>query len=798
MDEHALTVLEFYQLLDRVAGYAQTVEGADAIRSLRPKSQMPAITAKHGLYADTLDMLSRRGLRPPPLHFESVTGILRRVTPEGAVVEAMDLLLCLKILDKAAAVREFMQRASCRAYACLQELGHALDPCALLVARLRRSLDQDGGVLDGASDTLRDLRRRVRTVENQIRKRLECLLRDPDCGGLLQEKFATIRNGRFVVPVRREFKAEMPGIIHDHSNSGQTLFIEPAETLEAGNELADLRLQEKDEVLRILAELSAVVRKHAPALSRNQWLITELDVAVAIAGWGNEYACSLPTFGCRLSLVRARHPLLQFRLKNTGEDVVPLDFELPQGARAMVITGSNTGGKTVALKAVGLLSLAAQAGLPVPVESGSTFIAFRQIFADIGDEQSLDADLSTFSAHIRHATGILRHVADAGPSLVLLDELGAGTDPLEGGALACGILLELVACPALVIATTHLGVVKNLAHERKDMVNAAVRFNSETLRPEYTLDIGRPGASHALDIARRLGVPSGVLETAVEVLSNDHLRLEGMLAQMEEDQRLLSQRESEAQDTLAELTKGRDELRLELRSLRRERKQLLHEAYQQAEGIVLNTRKQMERLVLDLKRTSAGAERSDAAAGEARKAIEVRTKTLGKVIDETAPKPESPVRPDALQVGQGVWVERLQANARIVELGKDGYEVTVELGDVRFTVSARELGKATVELQDPPARVKVSHPRPIGRVDAEINLLGKSVDEALPGLDGFLSRALLGSLPQVRIIHGFGTGNLRRGIHDWLSQRTYIKGFRLGKHGEDPGGAGVTIVTLGS
>ncbi|OGV63270.1 MAG: hypothetical protein A3K19_12875 [Lentisphaerae bacterium RIFOXYB12_FULL_65_16] len=798
MDEHALNVLGYPALLQAVAGYAQTSGGRDLLLRLRPAVDLAQVTAHHGLYAECLALLET-GSAAPDLGFPDLAEILARVAPEGAVIEGPDLLQCQELLRRSTAVQGFLQREECRGCRHLLELGRALDPCVELQQRLQRALDKDGELVDRASERLRELRTEIRSIERRIQTALDTLLKAPGLDPVLQERFVTVRNGRYVIPVRREEKAGLPGVTHDHSNSGQTLFIEPTQTLPLGNDLADVRLHERDECRRILADLSAQVRGRRAAVEANQQVLTEMDAALAVAAWACDYHCTLPVFGAEFGLVRARHPLLekQFRTAGGTRQVVPIDVRLKPQTRVFLLTGSNTGGKTAALKTIGLLALAAQAGLPLPVDAASRFVVFRQVFADIGDEQSLLTNLSTFSAHISHVANVLRQLGSA-PALVLLDELGAGTDPLEGGALACAILDELCRRAALTVATTHLGTVKTFVHEQAGMLNASVRFNVETLQPEYVLDIGRPGASNALNIARRLGLPNHILHRAERHLSSDHLRLEGILGQMEEDQRRLSVREDELQATVTDLARDRTELRKELQALKKERRRLLHDAYLQASGIVENTRRQMENMLRELHAAHPQAPR-DGVTADVRRVIRAQTSKLDVAVEETAPRPEEPVRLDGVAPGQTVWVERLQADAEVVGVDRERAIVTVLLGGVRFDVQARELGRpqnGPLPESDGALKVMVTRPRAVDAVPAELNLIGLRVDEALPRLETYLDRAVLAGLPEVRIVHGFGTGRLRAAVHESLRGCGLVRRFRLGRQGEDPGGAGATLVAL--
>jgi DNA mismatch repair protein MutS2 len=794
MDHHALHVLEYGELLDTVGGYAQTALGRAAVQSIQPSAQPEANVPRSAHYTEVLALLAA-GVALPGLFFPDAHEPLRRVVPEGALLDGPDLLLVRGLLDIAAEAAAFLQSETCRERPALRDLASRIHPCRSLCADLHRSLDKDGSVLDGASPALRALRQRAVQLEQALQRSLERLLKDAAFSEAIQESFVTLRNGRFVVPVRREQRGSLPGIVHDHSNSGRTVFVEPSATVPLGNDLADVRLQERDEVRRILIALSAAVRVVAAVLRDTLAALTELDAVFAVGRWAVAFHCVLPRFGTRLRLYGARHPLLekQLRLEGRAADMVPLDFDPPAGVRTVVITGSNTGGKTVALKTLGLLTLLAHSGLPVPADPRSEFARFVRVFADIGDEQSLQASLSTFSARIRHLTDVFEH-SRAGRSLVLLDEIGAGTDPIEGGALACAILQQLAARQTLTVATTHLGIVKQFVQEHAQMLNAAVRFNTDTLKPEYVLDIGRPGASHALLIARRLRLPDDVLTAAERMLSSDHLRLERVLASMEDDQRRLADSEREARGARDDLVRERDAVRLELEALRKERRRLLHDAYHQAEAIVENARREIENRLRQIRETARQPETALAKAAEARQDLADRSRRLEQGIEQTAARPERPLPPAQLAAGQRVWVEKLQAHGTILTIGDHGHSARVEVGGLPFTVETRELGSSRQAAEARPT-VTVARPRPQQAVTSEINLLGLRVDEGVARLDQFLDRAVLAGLSEVRVIHGFGSGRLRAGIHEWLRSNRVVKGFRLGGE-KDPGGAGATLVTL--
>lgn len=795
MDPHALTVLEFGALLDTIGGYAQTSRGRALVQAIRPPLRTADDLPRSDLYADVLAVLDT-GTALPGVFFDDPEAPLRRAAPEGAVLDGSELLLVRGLLDAAAEVSAFLHSEPCQPRPALRALAARTHRCAPLAADLHRSLDTAGAVLDSASPALHALRQRASHLEHAVQRSLERLLKEPGLADVIQESFVTLRNGRFVIPVRREQRGSLPGIVHDHSNSGRTLFVEPSTSIPLGNDLADVRLQERDEVLRILAALSADVHHALPLVLDTLASLTTLDAAFAVGRWAVAFRCVLPRQGPRLRLFQARHPLLEKHLRQEGRaaDLVPLDFDPPGGVKAVVITGSNTGGKTVALKTVGLLTLLAHSGLPVPADPRSEFARFDQVFADIGDEQSLQANLSTFSAHIRHLTAVFEQ-SRHGHSLILLDELGAGTDPIEGGALACAILQQLAARQTLTLATTHLGIVKQFVQDQRQMRNAAVRFNTDTLKPEYTLDLGRPGASHALLIARRLHLPADVLNAAEKMLSSDHLRLEQILASMEDDQRRLADSERDARGARDELVQQRESVRQELQELRQERRRLLHEAYQQASGIVENARREIENRLRQIREAATQpAAAASAMAAAARHTLEEHSRRLREGADQTAPRPAHPLPTAQIAVGRRVWVEKLQAHGTILTITDHGHSARVEVGGLPFTVEVRELGRSP---QPAPvaSTVSVQRPRPQGPTATEVNLVGLHVDEALARLDQFLDRAALAGISEVRVIHGYGTGRLRAGIHEWLRTQKLVRRFRLGGE-KDPGGAGATVVTL--
>ena len=802
MNEHSFKVLEYHELLALIAGYTQSQLGADIVQNIRPHTQLNAIQSRRNLYGDLLGM-AETSLSLPPLRIDDISQILREVAPDGAVVAGVDLNAVRGVLDVCYDLQAFLTKPECLHFSYLQKLAAPLNPCDQLRFDIARSIDSDGAVLDSASPKLRELRRACITTEAKIQRYLDTLVKSNEIGDNAQERFVTMRNGRFVIPIRKDAHTTLTGIVHDLSNSGQTMFVEPNATLGWGNDLARLRIEERDEVRRILAVLSGQVRLAADSIRVNQRIIAELDAAAAVARWAVAYGCHFPNFGGYLSLHQARHPLLmaQFRKMGGGRDVVPLDLELPKGTKILAITGSNTGGKTIALKTTGLLALAAQSGLPIPASQDSQFAIYDHILADIGDEQSIEANLSTYSGHISNIASILEETWD-GSSLVLLDELGSGTDPLEGGAIACAILAAFLKRKAVTITTTHLGMVKNYVQQHPQMTNAAVRFDINSLKPLFILDIGRPGASYALLTAKRIGLPADILADAENHLSGEHLRMEEMLAKMEADQKTLAEQARQIEETNRELIQKRDQLRSELDSLRNDRKKLTNEAYQKAQAIVDNTRRDMENLVREIRekakrKSNDGSDVQTDDIAKIREKIVDRERRIGEGLRTSSNRPAAPVTADELQVGKKVWIERLNAHGKIVSVSENKKTIIVSVDGVNFTMKAADIQKPTEKDEPPkPTVVKIVAPVVKGDTSHEINLIGLRVEDALEQLEPFINRSIMARIDEIRVVHGFGTGRLRAGIHEWLRRQPSVRSFRLGREPHDIGGAGCTIVKL--
>jgi DNA mismatch repair protein MutS2 len=618
-----------------------------------------------------------------------------------------------------------------------------------------------------------------------VREKLEGMVRSSTTQKMLQEALITVRNDRFVIPVKSEYRSSFGGIVHDQSSSGATMFIEPEQVVQMNNKLRELRIQEEREIEKILQRLTAGVAEHTDPLESNVDLLGQLDFLFAKARLAREMKGSLPAMNGKgyLRIRRGRHPLIAI------ENAVPLDVELGGSYSAIIVTGPNTGGKTVSLKTVGLLSLMAMTGLFVPAEDGSELCVFDAVFADIGDEQSIEQSLSTFSSHMTNIIGILKKMTPR--SLVLLDEVGAGTDPAEGSALAIAILENIRAMGCRLIATTHYSELKAYAYDRQGVINASMEFDVETLRPTYRLLVGVPGRSNAFAIAERLGLSRRVIEDARVQVTEEDQRVESMIAKLEEHRIAAEHERREAERLRRETEEIRRELTEEKRKLHEQRDRWLAEAERQAADAVAKAKREAEAIIADLRKQAM----EEGASIKEHKLIEAKRK-----LDETAPKPRKPsaaasgARAKAqVSVGDEVKVVSLGQRGHVVERQADG--AVVQLGIIKMKVALTDLepvgASSPSRQQKSVATVKRTRDE---NVRTELDLRGSNVEEAIVEVDRFLDEAIMANLSQVYIIHGKGTGVLRTGIQDYLRRHKHVRTFRIGAFNE--GGLGVTVAEL--
>ena len=791
MNSHALNVIELPRTLALISERATSPLGAERVRNLLPITDRDAIEREHARVAAVRSLLSAE----EPWHLPGVPdarAALTRLRVEGASLAAPDLLVVGALLRSSRATRESLrgERASPMVAAVLAGQIESLFTNKGVEDTIERAIDEDAHVRDDASSTLKKIRRELKGSQGELIKLLERAMARLEPHQRVADMSVTVRNGRFVIPVRREAQGAVGGIVHDASATGGTLFVEPPAAVEAGNRIRELQIEEIEEIDRILMDLTEKLRPHREALEDSLEALVVLDSLVARARYAIEFRCAAAELSDStegFSIVQGRHPLLMAQ----GIEVVPFDLEMSGNERTLLVSGPNTGGKTVLLKALGLFSALVQSGIPAPVDPGSRVAIFDNIYADVGDEQSILASLSTFSAHLKNLAEVLSSATTH--SLVLIDELGSGTDPTEGAALGGAILEALTARGTLSIATTHLGALKELATQVDGVVNASLQFDGVALAPTYRLTKGVPGRSYGISIARRLNLPSEVLTRAEERIPVDERRVTALLADLETREKALTAAEREA-GSIAEDAKDRARRVADRESTVREReREFERTSRREARQYLLEARAEVERTIRELKSAS---EQGEEAAREARRRVENLAHEQGRELDrlerETSGEPKTG---NEIEVGIGdfVEVETLDGRiGRVVEI-RNG-EAVVAVGVMKLAVPRSSLRLTSAEAAAPEVAVAIQGDLPEVHAPSEIDLRGMRVGEVDDIVMQAVDAAIRADLKTLRIIHGKGTGALRERVAEMLRKESRVTNFRLGAWNE--GGAGVTVVDL--
>lgn len=791
MNSHALGVIEFPRTLALIAERATSALGAERVRELRPGIDANEIERELTRVAAVRSLISAED----PWHFNGVPdgrAALTRLRVEGASLTAPDLLSAGALLRSSRVTRESLRGGgvSPLATAVLARQIDALVVNKAIEDAIDKAIDEDGQVRDDASGELRKIRRELRGSQGELIKLLERAMAQLEQHQRVADMSVTVRNGRFVIPVRREAQSAVGGIVHDASQTGGTLFVEPPAAVEAGNRIRELQIEEIEEIDRILLDLTEKLRPHRDTLAQSLEALVTLDSLVARARFGIEFRCAaveLSDSTNGFNIVQGRHPLLTAQ----GISVVPFDLEMAPSERTLLISGPNTGGKTVLLKALGLFSALVQSGIPAPVDSGSRIAIFDDIYADVGDEQSILASLSTFSAHVKNLAEVLSSATER--SLVLIDELGSGTDPIEGAALGGAILEALTRRGTLSIATTHLGALKELATQVDGVVNASLQFDPVALAPTYRLTKGIPGRSYGISIARRLNLPGDVLARAEERIPVDERKVTALLAELEAREKTLSATEREAGEIAEDARERARRVAERERSVKERERELERSSRREARQYLLEARAEVERTIRDLK---AASEAGDEAAREARKRVESLANEQGRELDrlDSERTSEPALRDDAeLNVGDFVEVETLGGKiGRVVEIRAG--EAVVAVGVMKVAVPRTSLRVSSPEAAAPEVAVAIRGDLPDVHAQSEIDLRGMRVNEIDDIVMHAVDAAIRADLKSLRIIHGKGTGALRERVAEMLRKESRVTSFRLGAWNE--GGAGVTVAEL--
>ena len=791
MNPKALKTLEYNKIIDKLTEFAGSALAKEMCRNLQPSTDLYEIQA---LQKETSDALSRiyqkgavsfRGVR-------DIRGSIKRLEI-GAIIGINELLSICSLLDVCSKVKAYSRNDRDPDFEdSLEAMFQALQPLTPVSSEIRRCIASEEELNDDASPALFKIRRSMRQINDKVHAQLQTMV-NGSARTYLQDAVVTMRNGRYCIPVKAEHRGQIPGMIHDQSSTGSTLFVEPMAVIKLNNDLRELELKEEKEIEMILATLSARCGEETEALRDDLDLLTKLDFIFARAQLSRSMNGTQPDFNeeGRILIKKGRHPLLD------KKKVVPIDIQLGKDFELLIITGPNTGGKTVSLKTVGLFTLMGQAGLHIPAFDHSELSVFHEVFADIGDEQSIEQSLSTFSAHMTNTVSILKEADDR--SLVLFDELGAGTDPTEGAALAIAILSNLHRRGSRVMATTHYSELKVFALSTPGVENGCCEFDVETLRPTYRLLIGVPGKSNAFAISQKLGLSQDIIEEAKTHLTKQDEDFEDLLADLEQKRVTIEQERDQINSYKEEIRELKQRLESKQEKLDLSRDKILREANEQARNILQEAKDYADTTIRNFQKYGKAAGVSAKDMEKERGKLREKMSTVDKKLSakNAAPKKShKQLTAKDLHIGDSIKVLSLNLKGTVSTLPDAKGNLFVQMGILRSQVNIRDLEKLDDTVitgcnfsKTGSGKIKMSKS---ASVSTEINLLGKTVDEAIMELDKYLDDAYIAHLPSVRIVHGKGTGALRKGVHNYLRRQKHVKSYRLGEFGE--GDAGVTIV----
>lgn len=783
MNKKTFRILEFDKIIEQLAALADSEPGKRLCLRLTPKSDPDKIRLMQKQTSDALARLLRGG--STSFGSNKDIGFITKHLSIGGSLNSEELLLLAGLLENVARVKQY-DRSEDQTDS-LSEFFNALEPLTNLSTEVRRCILGPDEFADDASPALKDIRRKINHTQDKIHSQLNSMV-NGSLRTYLMDAVITMRGDRYCLPVKAEYKSHVPGMVHDQSSTGSTFFIEPAAIVDLNNKLKELAIAEKEEISKILLTLSAEFMPYAETIGENARLMTRLDFIFAKGRLALEQNATEPDFSDNtcIHIRKGRHPLLN---KKT---VVPIDIYLGEGFDQLIITGPNTGGKTVSLKTVGLLSLMAQSGLHIPALDRSKMRIFKNVFADIGDEQSIEQSLSTFSSHMTNIVSILQH-ADS-DSLCLFDELCSGTDPTEGAALAISILTKLHKQHVFTMATTHYSELKLYALSADGVENASCEFDVETLSPTYRLLIGIPGKSNAFAISQKLGLSADIIGHAKEQLSNEDQHFEDVLANLEKNRLTIEKEQAEIDAYKKEITELKEQLQKKQEKTDAARERILKEANEEARDILQKAKDVADETIRNFHKYGNATPMKEMEKQRQKVGKEVARKNARLSIQPQA-KPAGTLTAKDLTLGQKVKVHSLGVEGYVTSLPDGKGNLFVQCGIIKSKVNIRDLSLSREEeitiptrLRSQSSRIKMSKSL---SVSTEINLLGMTCDEAISALDKYLDDAYVAHLPSVRIVHGKGTGALRKAVSDHLRRQSYIKSFRLGEFGE--GDAGVTI-----
>lgn len=800
MNKRTLRVLEYYKIIEQLTGFATCPDGKRLCGKLKPSDDMIKIKKEQEETADALARIYQHG----SVSFSGVYPIgeaLKRLSV-GASLSILELLDIAKLLKVAETAKQYgaqtkdkdedgvsTRRDSLTGYF------ESLMPLEHLAREINRCILSEDEIADDASSALKDIRRQMKVVNNKVHAALNDIVTKQSNQNMLQDSIVTMRNGRYCIPVKSEYKGQFPGMVHDQSATGSTFFVEPMAVVNLNNEWKELAADERMEIERILVSLSEQVAGYSESIQMNVELLTRLDFIFAKAKYAKSYNGTQPDMNGKgiIEIKQGRHPLLD------PKKVVPVDIRLGNDFSMLIITGPNTGGKTVSLKTLGLFTLMGQSGLHIPAFQGTKLSVFRDVFADIGDEQSIEQSLSTFSSHMTNIVYIMKHATR--DTLVLFDELGGGTDPVEGSALAIAILKNLHENEIRCMATTHYSELKTFAMTTPGIENACCEFDVESLSPTYHLLIGIPGKSNAFAIATKLGLAKDVIEDAMTQVDHDTIDMETLLADLEKSKRQIEEERAEITANKEEIRKLKERLASKNEHIEQRKQDILRNAREEAKEILEDAKAFADASIRrynnwEKKPQTANNKDMENERGNIREKIKA---VDGKLQKQTTNR-KSKSRAEDFHLGDSVHVISMNLTGIVRSLPDAKNMITVQMGILQSTIPISDVEIIKEEAPKTKSQMKQragqygASMNKSRTIKPEINLLGMTVDEAIMELDKYLDDACLSHLNQVRVVHGKGTGALRKGVHEYLKKQKYVKSFRLGEFGE--GDAGVTIVEL--
>lgn len=789
MDKKVFNTLEYNKIIDMLVDLANSPKGKALCRELTPSSNIDEIKSRQKETSDASSRIFKKGR----INFHGLNDIkpsLMRLAI-GSTLGSGELLNISSVLQTALGAKNYGKSKEFEDTMEEDSLSHyfdSLEPLSFVRKEIERCIIGDNEFSDDASPTLKSIRRSINNTNSKIHEQLNKIMATANNKNFLQDNLITLRNGRYCLPVKQEYRSNIPGMVHDQSSTGSTVFIEPMAVIKLNNEIKELSLKEQEEIEKILAVLSNLVAENADIIEADFDILVSLDFIFAKGLLSKNMKATEPSFNLDrvISIKKGRHPLID------PKDVVPIDIVLGEDFNMLIITGPNTGGKTVSLKTVGLFSLMGQAGLHIPALQGSSLGVFDQVYADIGDEQSIEQSLSTFSSHMINIVSILKEANHK--SLVLFDELGAGTDPTEGAALAMSILDYFRKEDIRTMATTHYSELKIYALSTPEVSNAACEFDIKTLRPTYRLLVGVPGKSNAFAISKRLGMPAFIIDNAQDKLGKEDLSFEDLISDLEDKRRVIEKTEKEIKSTQFEINKLRSELESKNKQLEKNKKQVIDSAKKEANKLLRETKEYADETIRKYNKWSKES--------GLHKEMENERTTLRDKLSKVEPtsnlgekrKPRKKNKISDFRLGDDVYVISLGLDGIVTSLPNEKGDLFVQMGILSSKLNINDLelietkSKNNTKDKTTAGKIKTSK---MSTIKPEINLIGKTVGEALPELDKYLDDAYLSHLKEVQIIHGKGTGALRKAVHSHLKSSKYIKSYRLGEFGE--GDAGVTI-----